>query len=933
MRTQSLRMAIALALGLGAFALTTTDAAALGLGSIQVKSRLNQVLDAEIPIVQEKSGEAAGLIVQLASAEDFERIGLSRSQVGVPLEFTLAKNASGQTVIKVTSKDIVSAPFLDFLIEANWTNGRVLREYTVLLDPPSMAPIATTTSAPAAPPTVAVAPVAATPPPTPAPAPRVAPPTQPAAVVETKPTPPAPRPTETRPVETKPMVEARPPAPVAVAPAPRAEPKPIVKATPPAPKPSAPPRATDATSYGPVAKGETLSEIARATQPDDSVSANQVMLALLKANPKAFFGNNINNLRTGAVLRIPSADEIRENASMRDAAAKVRAQIDEWRGGIERPTLIAGSSQTPVGTQSGNKSSATGSKGDAHLALVPPSVGKDSLAANERVGGSASGNNGSANAELARTRETLSAREQEAGELRSRVKDLETIKGKNERLLSLKDSEIAELQRKLAEAQGKPVPDNAVAPKDTKPAIDTKPALPKVSSDDIWGKTDTAPTTAAGATPDTGNPPATTPSDSNGQVPPDLAAADGMPTDSDSGKSPQADLTAPKPISSDTALGEPATPTSANGGEQPWYMDIKILGMAAIAALVAVLLGVIAMRRRSPPLIASGARTSIADDYGDSPLAHADRDADIAQVNEREEKFLRDRIDQDPTDLGARLELLSMYYADNRRDEFIAGAQDMHAYVEDSNEPEWRQIVAMGEDIAPHNPLFDSDADAIQTNQFATQTTGEALAAARDSDRWAPQIVRPVEPIDLDSLDAGHAPSWREDRKTVPERFDVSDDNLVDAELGAESLTLDTPLSETDSFSLPGDEIDDDEATEFVSPDRPRADYTAPAASDSDTEFSGFDLPPLPPDALRPYREVTDTGKAPVPAIDENDGDALADDEFYVGDDTYGTKLDLARAYVDMGDPEGARSMLEEVLADGNSEQQDQARRLLSDIA
>ncbi|MEO8459866.1 MAG: FimV/HubP family polar landmark protein, partial [Dokdonella sp.] len=608
MSTRSLRIAIAMALGLGAFALTTTDAAALGLGSIVVKSRLNQVLDAEIPIVQEKAGEAAGLIVQLASAEDFERIGLSRSQVGAPLEFTLAKNASGQAVIKVTSKDVVSAPFLDFLIEANWTNGRVLREYTVLLDPPSMAPVATTTPAPAAPPTVAVVPIAATPP-TPASSPRVISPTSPAAVAETRPMPPAPRPNETKPVETKPLAEASPPVPVAAAPTPRPQPKPLANAAPPAPKPSAAQRMSDATSYGPVAKGETLSEIARATQPDDSVSSNQVMLALLKANPKAFFGNNINNLRSGAILRIPSADEIRENASMRDAAAKVRAQIDEWRGSIERPTLIAGNSQTPVATQSG-KSTASGSKNDAHLALVPPSVGKDSLAANERAGGSASGNNGSANAELARTRETLSAREQETGELRSRVKDLETIKDKNERLISLKDSEIADLQRKLAEAQGTPAPAIPVAPKDTKPAIDTKPAPPKVSSDDIWGKTDTAAPTAPGTTPDSGkpatpdsskpadssntdtSPPPSTPSDSNSNVPPDLAAADGTPTDSNGATSPQADLAAPKPTNSTAALGQPATPVSGNGGEQPWYLDIKVLGMAAITALVAVLLGV-----------------------------------------------------------------------------------------------------------------------------------------------------------------------------------------------------------------------------------------------------------------------------------------------------------------------------------------------------
>jgi pilus assembly protein FimV len=132
-RPLQLPLAIALALG-------GTNAFALGLGTIHVNSKLNQTLDADIPVIQGTQGEAEGLVVQLAAAEDFDRVGLSRSRLSVPLEFSVVKGSRGDLVIKVTSKDIVREPFLDFLIEANWPKGRLLREYTVLLDPPIMAP-------------------------------------------------------------------------------------------------------------------------------------------------------------------------------------------------------------------------------------------------------------------------------------------------------------------------------------------------------------------------------------------------------------------------------------------------------------------------------------------------------------------------------------------------------------------------------------------------------------------------------------------------------------------------------------------------------------------------------------------------------------------------------------------------------------------------
>ena len=130
-----LKLSLAVALALGSQA-----AFGLGLGTIQVRSGLNEPLVAEIPVIESEAGEAAVMTAKLATADDFARVGLDVSGVTVPLSFDLATNAQGHPVIRVTSEDPVREPFLSFLVEVNWNKGRLLREYNVLLDPPNVAP-------------------------------------------------------------------------------------------------------------------------------------------------------------------------------------------------------------------------------------------------------------------------------------------------------------------------------------------------------------------------------------------------------------------------------------------------------------------------------------------------------------------------------------------------------------------------------------------------------------------------------------------------------------------------------------------------------------------------------------------------------------------------------------------------------------------------
>jgi len=870
-----------------ALAMSGTDALALGLGTIHVNSKLNQPLDAEIPVIQGTAGEAEGLLVQLAAAEDFDRVGLNRSRLSVPLEFSLVKGASGNLVIKVTSKEIVREPFLDFLVEANWPKGRLLREYTVLLDPPVMAPASGT----------AVTSAAKT-----------------SERAKTQPLP-----------ESKPKAASK-PAPASVAAVPRGA-APVR----PAPATPAPKRQAGSGEYT-VEAGDTLSGIARDVRPDESTNINQMMLALFQQNPEAFYKDNINALKRGAILRIPTADQIKAVGSAREAAAQVRAQIEDWRGAAAaKPTLVADTGATPApepkpSAKPASSSTSTASAGKKpvtgeRLELVPPKAGKDSVAAADRPGSGSSASAGSASttelkAELARAREALASREQEANELKSRVKDLEETKNKTDRLLSLKDSEIADLQRKLKELQeqqdkaaSKSTASTTIAtatpPAATKETPST-PATPaatagkdteKVSKEDIWGTASSTPeakpseTTTASATPADTTPasaestpseatstPAATPSATSDASPstsaPATLSSDTSPSATQT-PSPTA-TTTPAPVAA-TATPSPSTSTPASSPAKPtasttaavkpdaktkiqplpprttaWYEQSWVKPAAIGAGALLLLAALLGLRKRKSAVATE--RTSIAGEFGDSPI----RDSAARATAASEEQALRDQLLHDPGNLGLHLELLSLLYAERNVDAFEDAAAAMHAYVTDPHQPEWLEARALGQELAPHNPLF------------------------------ADETAR-ADAFDDEAVTAQHATMDAYDQEDAYERGEPSPSQAS------------TDLA----FDLDAD----------VPSGQPAA--TPP----SEAAFSFDNIPPL--DFGKEARhEIEIAPPAPLPV----------DDDEFAAEDGVGTKLDLAKAYLDMGDPEGARSMLEEVLAEGNDTQKGEARRLMAEI-
>ena len=487
MKNPHLTLTLAVALGLASPSLS-----AMGLGPLQVKSGLNQPLVAEIPIISATPSELEQLDVRLASPEAFARIGLERpGELTANLQFSVGKNSRGQPVILVTTPGRFSEPLLNFLIEAEWGKGTVTREYTALIDPPYIASaIVKPMQAPTIAAPVAAPPVVSAPAVEPVPEPVQEPAPMPAQAPEVVQQPPAPEPAPTSYV-------APTPAPVAVAPEPEPEPAPppppaprpvVAKPRPaqPAPAPPSAPEPAPAPAptpgqYGPVAPGQTLWSIANAVRPDAGISVNQMMVALLRANPEAFAQENVNRLKQGSVLRVPGQDEA-TRLSATQAAELVNQQASAWRtprAAVPQPVEIATPSENisaapPIAAAPARPSRAASSR----LEIVPPS---GNAAARGTQSGAAAGAGGTElRAELVQAREDLAARTSEVDELKSRVAELEKQDADRQRLIEMQNSQMKELQDRLNQVQQAPTPAPAAEATATAApaATDAAPAKP-----------------------------------------------------------------------------------------------------------------------------------------------------------------------------------------------------------------------------------------------------------------------------------------------------------------------------------------------------------------------------------------------------------------------------------------------------------------------
>jgi pilus assembly protein FimV len=926
-RVRKLALAIA-----AASALSSGMANALGLGEVTLKSALNQPLVAEIELLDTRDLSASELISNLASPEEFSKAGVDRQFFLTGLKFTPVVKPNGKSVIQVTSSKPVREPYLNFLVEVLWPNGRLLREYTLLLDPPlyNPQPIAAPLQAPVA------APVAA--------APRSA-------------------------------GQARVPAA-----APRSA----------APASSAPAAAPGEYRTQP---NDTLWEIASRHRQGGSV--HQAMLAILELNPDAFVGGNINRMKRGQVLRMPSADQV-ASRTQGQAVAQVAEQNAAWRDGRSAPAQR----QLDATPRSVADAAPSQSASKDNLRLVSADSGK-------AVAGS---DKGAADAKalrdkLAVTQESLDSTRRENQELTGRLGDLQSQLDKLQKLVALKDEQLAKLQADLAK-QPAATPSSA-------PAAVTQPAVEKAAAP----VAPAAPVETAPAAP---------------------AEPDFNYTEKPAEQAPAAEVVRPvevvKPATpvQPAAPAKPVTPPPAPVAEQSWLDELlanqMLLGAAGGGALLLLLLGLMAVSRRNAQKEAElqsqleqdahssslendldMPESSFADafDQGvpetdtDKPFEEAPLTPQTADALGEAEiyiaygrfpqaaELLHNAINQEPQRSDLRLKLMEVQAELGDREGFAR----QHGELEEIGgvQRELEQLrnkypamaVGLAAVAAASAASLDAGLDDLLLDEPAAQPAADDLDDAfdisldeleADLEADIQAAAKPAdEPVDALSLDdlafddlqldqpqsapSADIPELSNSELDFALALDEQPSSVADSALDEFSLELDapaaaqaeTPVLDEDDFLL----TLEDELSVSAAP-LEEAPAALPAAGDD--ELAGLDLPAdfdlsmeddMQPEAAvadfasqldqvsAELGELSDSLEAQEPVAEPLPSTpGLDDDEFdfLSGTDETATKLDLARAYIDMGDAEGARDILEEVVQEGSEAQQQEARELIASL-
>jgi pilus assembly protein FimV len=414
-------------------------AAAAGLGRMTVLSSLGQPLNAEIELTATKE-ELATMQVRVAAPEAFRKANIEFTPLVASIRLGVEQRRDGRMVIRVTSARPVNDPFLQVLIELSWASGRLVREYTSLIDPP----LAVAEAVPPALPPVAQ--------PQPLPAP---------AEVLPAPVPAAPEP-------------ARPIARAAAEPRPVPEPAKraarVREAVDPQPAPAAP----AADSYGPVRSGETLAGIAGKVRPQ-GISLDQMLVAMFRHNPEAFAGGNMNRLRAGVILRVPdpqTAAATPEN----EATREVRAQAADWNRYRQR--LAAAVQEAPPGAAQPGQAAAGKIAPRVEDKAVPAQPPREvvKLSKGDVPVGAAPKD---AKAAAAAREEDATAREKALREANDRIAQLEKMIKDAQSLLAVQSKQLAELQKQV-QAAAKPAPAVPAVPAQPEPAPAAKaPEPPK----------------------------------------------------------------------------------------------------------------------------------------------------------------------------------------------------------------------------------------------------------------------------------------------------------------------------------------------------------------------------------------------------------------------------------------------------------------------
>ena len=978
-------------------------AQAAGLGKLVVLSPLGQPLRAEIEVSATRE-ELADMKAQLASPESFKQAGVDYATTLLSIRFNLDKRPNGQSVIRLSSDKPINDPFIDMLLELNWPSGRLVREYTFLLDPPE---------APAA---KAQAPVA------------------PATVKST----------------TSKSAAAQ-SASSAVDEDVRAKAAAHVRAQ---SDSKASEQATEKTTDGGtdtrvVKSGETLRKIAGETKPD-GISLEQMLVGLLRANQDAFDGGNMNRLKAGKILSLPEKSAL-EAVSVDEAKKIVVTQSADWNA--YRSKLAGVAAQAPVAEEAAKQESGGKITAKVEDKAAPTEEPKDQLKVSKTE--AAAGKKSGAAAKL--SEEDLVAKEKALKEATERQAMLEKNVAELNKLLEMKNQQLADLQKQAAAKE--------VSAEASKPVAEAKPAAP-------------APAPAQAETPAPAPAPA---AEAQAEV-----KATEEPAKPEVAPPPPAAEAAPAPKAAETP--KPVTPPPpAPPADEPGFvaelMDNPLALPIAGGGILALIAAYFVSRRRRAgksevPLDLSSTLTPQSSMTGNSVFrntggqsvdtshtpAHTDfsqagpgsidtdevdpvAEADVYMAYGRDaqaEEILVEAKLKDPKRYAIHLKLLEIYA--NRKDlkQFESLATDLYSETGGVG-ADWEKAAAMGIKLDPGNPLFggessapaafNADSTVIVSSQSMKNTVtmpGELskLAESAKAPEQAPvakvasvataasiaatAAVVAEEAPELTSLDFDLGVSTDPEFVDLTEKPEsVSDYQLPETEASRGSLDFDlaeapaapaAPVLDTSAtLVMPEPEAEREVASlDFdlgfessaapVSETAPAPAFVAPEpaaepelgdgvefdVSLTESTFLGrsmpeptsFDLNSINLDLNQPDLSIAPPApeSAPLQAAAEevpaSEGDAFdsvlastavnpdfgiaqaetvvnpqfgADQdmlpEFDISEnEEVATKLDLAKAYEEMGDLEGARELLNEVLKEGDAAQKDKAKAILGKI-
>lgn len=908
-----------LALALAALtSLVPAIALGLGLGDIRLHSALNQQLDAEIELISATDSEIDALRVHLAGADLFDRYGIESIDALQTLKFTVVRRDDKSAYVRITSDVAIREPFMTFLVEAQWPRGRLLREYTLLLDPPVLAappqtytetapfvaepaPASVTTGVETAAVAAAVAPTTAS---------------QPETAIAAEP---SPEPVIATPIAPEPTAEA------AVADNAAAEPTAA---------------AYEAGTYGPVKRNEALWTIAKNIKPDEATTINQMMIALYRANPEAF-RNNINVLKRGAILRIPDIAELRA-ISASEATAEAVRHHQEW----EATRVAVAPSTAPSDAAAPIEAPAPSAVPSMEPTPVAPTPQPEPVAPVVSAPmPSTAPDTSSALSIVAPTDDAGAVSTDPAARVADLEKQLAEAKTAGTNTKRKRDR-IARLETELEQARAA-----IVVQSDTLSQIQGPATIPSMSP---------ATTPSLAAMPATVAPaPATVAAEPATPAKPEKGLLDGILDNlfdplvlgllvgipllvalgivglkqykaKAATRKAQSDLSAwatePSSDEDKTVVGgdEPTLQASPRGGGSEERTVIRGPDPALLAATgetVAIPEDQVEKTVMLPrdELDKTIMQTMIVDStpaepepavshdtvVGGTPLKLDENDpmseADFHMaygLYDQAADLIKKAAQREPARRDLKLKLLEIYFSAGSKAAFVAEAKALRQSMGASPDADWQNIAIFGKQIAPEEGIFNE----------SVSTAGQTI----DFDASMGGGTTPASPIDLAFDEPSAAPAAATPAAAPAPKADEG----LEFDLG--------------DFKL------DDVGTSSATP----AAVAAPAQSEHTDSQSDFDkaLAELSSfvETNVPKEVAGGTAAAAAGEVDlgslELDDAALSVDDGTESGSEIDTKLDLARAYIDMGDPGSAKGILEEVVADGDDKQKSEAQKLLKQL-